>query len=129
MDSKLQVLHGSGKVKRRKDKEVTRSHTQFGMHRANRHEVPRCRNSVRANCDTLEMIWSIPREREDFRFFWNNGDDPSRTNFLFDGLHQANKLRPAQGYCGWEADILGTTASLGLDGVSRLDHLHGARRP
>jgi hypothetical protein len=60
---------------------------------------------------------------------WNNRDDPSRANFLFHGLHQTNELRPAQGYCGWEADILGTTASLGLDGVSRLDHLHGARSP
>ena len=80
-------------------------------------------------CDTLEMIWSILREREDFRLFWNNGDDPSRANFLFHGLNQANELRPAQGYCGQEADILGTTASLGLDGVSRLDYLHGARRP
>ena len=77
----------------------------------------------------LEMIWSAPREREDFRLFWNNGDDPSRANFLFHGLNQANELRPAQGYCGWEADILGTTAPLGLDGVIRLDHLHGARRP
>jgi len=83
----------------------------------------------RANRDTLEMIWSIPREREDFRLFWNNRDDPSRANFLFHGLNQANELRPAQGYCGWEADILGTTAPLGLDGVIRLDHLHGARRP
>jgi hypothetical protein len=77
----------------------------------------------------LEMIWSIAREREDVRLPWNNGDDPSRTDFLFNGLHQANELRPAQGYCGWEADILGTTASSGLDGVIRLDHLHGARRP
>jgi hypothetical protein len=72
--------------------------------RANRHEVPRC-------------------------LFWNNGDDPSRTNFLFHGLNQANELRPAQGYCGWEANILGTTAPLGLYGVIRLDHLHGAQRP
>src|SRR5216683_4941815 len=72
------------------------------------------------------MIWSIARERKDFRLFWNNRDDPSRANILFHGLNQANELRPAQGYCGWEADILGTTASLGLDGVSRLVHLHGA---
>ncbi len=77
----------------------------------------------------LELVWSISRECEDFRLFWNNRDDPSRANFLFHGLNQANELRPAQGYCGWEADILGTTASLGLDGVIRLDHLHGARRP
>jgi hypothetical protein len=75
------------------------------------------------------MIWSIPREREDFSLFWNNRDDPSRANFLFHGLNQANELRPAQGYCGREADILGTTASLGLDGVIRLEHLHDARSP
>ncbi len=83
----------------------------------------------RANCDTLEMIWSMPREREDFGLFWNNRDDPSRASFQLHGLNRANELRPAQGYCGREADILGTTASLGLDGISRLDHLHGARRP
>jgi hypothetical protein len=83
----------------------------------------------RASCGTLEMIWSIPWEREDFSLFWNNRDDPSRANFLFHGLNQANELRPAQGYCGWEADILGTTAPLGLDGVIRLEHLHDARSP
>jgi len=77
----------------------------------------------------LYLRRSIPRKREDLRFSWNNRDDPSRTNFLFHGLNQANELRPAQANCGWEADILGTTASLGLDGVSRLDHLHGVRRP
>jgi hypothetical protein len=77
----------------------------------------------------LELVWPIPRECEHFRLFRNNRDDPSRTNFLFNGLHQANELRPAQGYCGWEADILGATAPLGLDGVIRLDHLHGTRRP
>jgi hypothetical protein len=68
----------------------------------------------------------MPGEREDFRLPRNNGDDPSRANFLSHGLNQANELRPAQGYCGWEADILGTTAPPGLDGVIRLDHLHGA---
>jgi hypothetical protein len=77
----------------------------------------------------LETIWSMPREREDFRLPWNNGDDPSRANFLSHGLNQANELRPAQGYCGWEADILGTTAPPGLEGVICLDHLHGARSP
>ena len=49
---------------------------------------PRAKGA-RANCDTLEMIWSIPREREDFSLFWNNRDDPSRANFLFHGLNEA----------------------------------------
>jgi hypothetical protein len=77
----------------------------------------------------LELGWSIPCECEDFRLIWNNRDDPSRPNFLLHGLNQANELRPAQSYCGWDADILGATAPLGLHRVIRLDHLHVARCP
>ena len=97
--------------------------------RAVRQQGAKVERLIKSQRRCLEMVWSMSRECEDFRLFWNNRDDPSRANFLLHGLNQANALRPAQGYCGWKADILGTTAPLGLDGVIRLEHLHDARSP
>ena len=73
---------------------------------------------------SLEMVWPLSGKRKDLNFFQNYRDDPSpRKGFLFHRPHKSKEFRSAQRYFG--CDVLSPTASLGLDGVARLDHLHG----
>src|ERR1035437_3713721 len=82
------------------------------------------------SCQTNEASLAVVRglmtwEREDFRFFRNNRDNPPWASFLFYRPYEAKERRSAQGnLCGTSA-ILSATASLSFKRVLRLDHLHG----